>query len=401
MKIKVYNSCVMLIALLALNSAGFAQDNATPEKPADKVDINLDLKPLQLTLANLGSDLKELKANITANVEPAIHGLLNDVHVYVNNSISLNEENAAVSERTKNYTKTYSIDGNDKIAIDNRYGKVVINTWNRNEVKVDVEIKSYADDDQTAQRMIDAITISDSKDGNGVAFRTNFGRGDDKSIWDLFSMRNDHHKSEVNYTVYMPSGNPLDLRNRYGAVTLPSLSGKVSIDNSYGSITAQKLTNPGNEFNFRYYEVDIDELGGAAMNLSYGSLKLGTVGKLEANVRYAPIDIGRLNSSGSFNIRYGGGIKINGISKGLKNLDINSSYSSVNINLKGDEQFTFDVTIKNSSFKYDEDKVKLTSKSPNDERGYHPTKNYKGYMGNSNANAQISINSTYESVKFE
>src|SRR3569833_20934 len=257
MKIKVYNSCVMLMALLALNSAGFAQDNATPEKPetpaivswstkGDKtVDINLDLKPLLLTLANLGSDLKELKANITANVTPAIHGLLNDVHVYVNNSISLTEENAAVSERTKNYTKTYSIDGNDKIAIDNRFGIVVINTWNRNEVKVDVEIKSYADDDQTAQRMIDAITISDSKDGNGVAFRTNFGRGDDKSIWDLFNMRNDHHKSEVNYTVYMQSGNPLDLIYLYVAVTLPSLSGKVSIDNSCGARAARGRASPG------------------------------------------------------------------------------------------------------------------------------------------------------------
>jgi hypothetical protein len=143
-------------------------------------------------------------------------------------------------------------------------------------------------------------------------------------------------------------------------------------------------------------------LNGGDLNLSYGSLKLGNVGKLEADVKYAPIDIGKLASSGSFNVKYGGGIKINEISKALKNLDINSTYSSVNIGLKGDESFDFDVTVKYNSFNYDENRVKVTSKSPSDEtRGYKPTKNYKGYVGNSNSNCKISINSTYQSVKLE
>ena len=120
-----------------------------------------------------------------------------------------------------------------------RFGNVVVNTWNKNEVKVDIEIKSYADDDQTAQKMIDAITISDNKDGDQVSFKTNFGSGSSNSVWDLFNNRNDHHKAEVNYTIYMPAKNALDIENHYGATELPDFDGRVSIDCAYGNFAGK------------------------------------------------------------------------------------------------------------------------------------------------------------------
>jgi hypothetical protein len=147
--------------------------------------------------------------------------------------------------------------------------------------------------------------------------------------------------------------------------------------------------------------VNIEEVKGCNLNLSYGSLKLGTVGRLDANVNYAPVDIEKLYTSGTINVKYGGGVKIGEISKALRNLDIDSKYSSVNIGLRGDESFDFDVTVKYGSFNFDENRLKVTSKSPDDSRGFHPTKNYRGYAGNSNSNNKININTTYQSVKLE
>jgi hypothetical protein len=46
--------------------------------------------------------------------------------------------------QVKNYSKTYAVDGNDILKINNRYGKITVNTWTRNEVKVDVQIKVAA-----------------------------------------------------------------------------------------------------------------------------------------------------------------------------------------------------------------------------------------------------------------
>jgi len=422
---KIYKPALLIAVLLAAVQPVLAQDAADStgnssfdSKSFDKsmkvldMKVNINTKRLEMAMDKLGMKLDEnfrdfdknlhvnnLVSNITSTVNDAVHSVTLSVSDYDNDGSS-NVSIGSPQERVKNYSKSYSVDGNDKLALDNKYGRVSINTWNKNEVKVDVQIKGTASDDETAQKLVDAISISDSKDGNTVSFRTNFG-SNNSSIWNLFNNMNDRHRAEVNYTVYMPSTMSLDLRNKYGSVSLPSLSGKISIDNSYGSLIAKALTNPSNSFNFHYYEVNIEEVKGCDLNLSYGSLKLGTVGRLDANVKYAPIDIERINTSGTINAKYGGGVKIGEINKAFKNLDIDTKYSSVNIGLKGDESFNFDVTVKYNSFNYDENKVRILSKFPSDERGNHSTRNYKGYVGSNNSNAKIAINCTYQSVKIE
>lgn len=417
----IYKPAFFIAALLMAGQLVFAQD--TPDssettyfdskafnKSIKVLDLKLKLntKHLEVAMSNLDKNLNEsfkslhldkLGADISASVSDIASSI--NVSTGDDEEHTTNSSTSQVQDRIKNYSKSYAVDGNDELVLDNKYGRVTINTWNKNEIKVDVQIKGTAGDDETAQKLIDAISISDNKSGNVVSFRTNFNNGS-KSIWNLFNNMNDRHKAEVNYIIYMPSTIALDMRNRYGGVVLPSLSGKVMLDNSYGSLTAKALTNPSNVLNLRYYEASIEEISGAEINLSYGSLKLGTVGRLVSNINYAPVDIGKLVSSGSLNVRYGGGIKINEISKGLKNLDINATYSSVNVNLRGDESFDFDVTVKYGSFNFDENRLKVTSKSPSDDaRGFHPTKNYKGYAGNSNSSNKININSTYQSVKLQ
>jgi hypothetical protein len=421
---KIYKPALLIAALLAAfqpvlaqnaadntGNSGFHSESFNKSMKALDMKLSINTKNLELAMNKLGTKLDEnfrdfdknlhvshLVADITSTVNDAVHSVSLSVS---DDDATTNISTGSPQERVKNYSKSYSVDGNDKLAIDNKYGRVTINTWNKSEVKVDIQIKGTASDDETAQKLVDGISISDSKNGDVVSFRTNFGSGN-SSVWNLFNNMNDRHRAEVNYTVYMPSTMSLDLRNRYGAVVLPSLSGKVVIDNAYGSLVAKALTNPSNEFNFHYYEVNIEEVKGCDLNLSYGSLKLGTVGRLDANVNYAPIDIEKLNSAGTINARYGGGVKIGEISKALKNLDIDSKYSSVNIGLKGDESFDFDVTVKYGSFNFDDNRLRVTSKSPSDDaKGFHPTKNYKGYAGNSNSNNKININTTYQSVKLE
>jgi hypothetical protein len=415
MTLKIYKSILFIAAMLILAKTGFAQDepdtartNVYDSKAFNKsMKVKVKTKHLELALDNLGNDLnasingmhlERLGSIISSNVNNIVHSV--NISVSDNDGEVMTIQSGETEEKIKTYSKSYAVDGNDKLEIENKYGRVNVNTWNKNEIRVDVQIKGDASDNETAQKMIDAISISDSKSGDIVSFRTNFGNGS-SSIWNLFNNMNDHHKVEVNYTIYMPSTISLTMSNKYGAVVLPSLSGKVVLDNAYGSIVAKALTNPSNELRFRYYEVNIEELKAGQIDLSYGSLKLGNVGRLEANVTYAPIDIGKLSTSGSFNVRYGGGIKINEISKDLKNLDIDGKYSSVNINLRGDESFDFDITVKYGSFNYDDNRLKVTSKSPDDSKGYHPTKSYRGYMGNNNSSNKITINSTYQSVKIE
>ncbi|RZL58721.1 MAG: hypothetical protein EOO93_16630, partial [Pedobacter sp.] len=57
--------------------------------------------------------------------------------------------------KAKSFTKSFSIDKNDKINLSNQFGTITIKTWDKNEIKVDADIKAYAKTADEAQKLID------------------------------------------------------------------------------------------------------------------------------------------------------------------------------------------------------------------------------------------------------
>jgi hypothetical protein len=357
------------------------------------------------TLKNLNQTLALTFSGAGESIGEAFSGLdksFNFNFNYPDQKLEERIKSGDVKEKVKNYSKSYSIGSGDKLQIDNRYGKVIVNTWAKNEFKVDVEIKVAADEDDEAQKLLDGVSISDSKDGNVVSFMTNINNKGNNS-WSMWggNSRSSVHKVEVNYTIYMPTKNALDITNRYGGTVLPDFAGKLTINSSYGSFTAKTLTNGNNNITSRYGSATIESLNGSDLNIAYGSLILGSSDNLNAQISYSSAKIDRIKTSGNITVKYSGGLKIGDLDKNFKNLSINSSYSSVIMGLSGDQNFDFDVTVRYGSFNYGDHSVNLTGKTPgDDERGWNPTKNYKGHLGKGNADKVVTISSSYGSVKF-
>ena len=307
-----------------------------------------------------------------------------------------------VKELTKTFTKTYSVGKNDQLSIDNTYGKVTVNTWNKNEFKVDVEIKADANDQADAQKMLDDVSISDNKDGSNIQFKTNFT--EKNHSWTISDNNGKYtiHRVRIDYVVYMPSKNALSISNKYGATTLPDFDGKLTINNSYGALVAKKLSNPQNEISTKYGSAVIETLTGSDLKVSYGSLDLGTTDNLKVDLSYSPAKIANIKTSGNINVRYGGGVKIGAIDKNLKNLTVNNNYSSVTLGVANEQNLDFDISVRYGSFNYGDNKVTVTDKTPTDnEHGWNPTTTYKGHLGKGSSEKVITIKSTYGSVKFD
>lgn len=313
-------------------------------------------------------------------------------------------QNGDIVEKTKSYSKSYNVDGNDVINIDNKFGKITVITWAKSEVKVDVQIKVGANDGDKAQKLLDNVTIRDSKDGSGVSFKTYINQNDDDNgSWgNLFGKKNSVRKMEINYTVYMPAKNPLTITNKYGSTELPDLSGKLNINNSYGSLNAKSLSNPACQIRVKYGSATIGTLTGSDLDVAYGSLNLGDCDKLNADVSYGSAKIGRITTSGNINVKFSGALKIGEVDKNVKNLSVNSSYSSVKLGVSDGQNADFDITVHYGSFNYGGHDVNITSKTPADgERGFSPTKTYKGHLGKGGSDRTITISTSYGSVSFD
>ena len=79
-------------------------------------------------------------------------------------------------EKKKVITKTYQLSANQKVSITNTFGGVNVQSWERNEVKVEVTIKVSSNNERMAQEILDQIWIDDHS-GREISFEISFAFG--------------------------------------------------------------------------------------------------------------------------------------------------------------------------------------------------------------------------------
>ena len=311
---------------------------------------------------------------------------------------TLLQDNNDADKQVKTYSKSYTVDAGTKLDIDNRYGKVTVNTWSKNEFKVDVQIEVTANKADDTRKFIDRISINDSKQGQTVSFKTNI---DKESQPNLFGSKTSSRKIEINYVIYMPAQNALNVTNKYGNVELPDLDGKLVINCAYGDLQAKSLSNPGNQIKVSYGDARIASLKATDLDISYGSLVLGSVDKLNADVKYSSAKIGTISTSGIINVKYGSGVQISNLDDNMKNLVVDAKYSSIKLGLDDNADADSDLTVHYGSFNYGNHTVNILKSENPEKKGFNPTRNFKWRVGKGNIAKVININSSHSSVKFE
>ena len=310
--------------------------------------------------------------------------------------------NNAADQKVKNYSKSYAADAYTRLDINNRYGKVSVKTWNKNEFRIDVQVKVSANKTGDANDLLNSISIDDKKQDQLVTFKTNINK---ESATSLLNSKTKFRKVEINYTVYMPAKNALSITNKWGDVDLPDMSGKLMINCSYGDLVAKSLTNEGNVIKITSGDAQIASLQASDLDISSGTLTLGWADKLNADMSYSSAKIGRLSTSGIINVKYGDGVQIIDIDKNLKNLSVNSNSTAVKVGLNNNENADFNVTVHYGTFSTGNHTVRISKKtiaenSAPDDHG-NATQNFKGHVGKGDVAKVININSNYSSVKFE
>jgi len=435
MKLKIFKPALLVVTMaLLVNTIVYAQNKPVvpPPPPAptgmpkfddgdfhlkiDTLDIklNLHLKTLEKNLEKLNEigpqiamNFKKLDKNFNFNVDivPKIDLQLNYVDKFDfnfdDNGLKKKIERGQVQEKIKTYSKSYPIDANDKLKLANQFGKITVTTWDKHEVKVDVQIKAVANDEGDAQKLLDAVQINDSKTGNLVSFKTDIAHNNNNSSWKLWNWGGSKvHKLEINYTVYMPAKTDLEIEDSYGSIFLPDLAGQTKIKASYGSIFAQNLSNASNDIRGSYGNLKVGVLNGGRLDFSYGNVDVTECNNLKADLSYGTFHLGKLTGVADVDISYVSGFKIAEITNSFKRLNINSNYSGVSLSVP-DNNFDFDITTNYGGFNYHDDKTTITSKTPPDgSKHVSMTRNYKGHVGKGGSDAQVFIRTNYGGVHF-
>jgi len=312
------------------------------------------------------------------------------------NSIAVNQAGNDIhtdfTGLTKTISKTYPANSNDKLLIENIFGKITVNTWNKSEFKVDVEIKISASDPVAQQQRFDRLTIENSKQGNDVSFKTNLGTG---------GPSNGTNTVEVNYTIYMPLKNALTIKNEFGIIVLPDMPGKLDIMSMFGGLIAKSLSNPENVIQIHNGNITstIEYLKATDLNVELSNLDLNNADQLHASISFGKTRIGHITSSARISVSHGSSFEVEGIDKNVRLLNIEASFTNIKLKFNGDFNGEYDVNATNGNFNYS--KSNSRGPAPASRAGWNNSHSYSGPIGKGDRDRIVNINASFGNVTFD
>jgi Putative adhesin len=302
-------------------------------------------------------------------------------------------------EKKKSITQTYDLSGSDRVALNNKFGNIKINTWEDSKIKVEIEIVVNAKTEARATKIIDGITVNHSKESGVVVFKTkmddNNVDGDkmDKGFDDSDKAMSDKTKSKnggwgnlgikINYNVFLPSSTSLKLHNEFGNTALSNYAGTLDVHNKFGNLVAENLSGSENEIHVEFGNAEIQSLSQPDLTVKFGNCELVSV-------------VGK----GILNFEFSGDVNI-GLDKNAGDLKIKNSYSEIEFTLNENTNANF--IIKSSYGEVRSKNKGLAIKSDDDDNDENKgccdfTKEYNVSMGT--GTSKINISNNYGKIKF-
>jgi hypothetical protein len=327
--------------------------------------------------------------------------------------------------KSKTIKKEFNVDANATLNVYNKYGNIVIATWNENKIIIDVTITTNGNDEEKVIKRLEQIDVDFDANSNNVSAKTMIEKK--SNSWNLWK-KNNNVNMQINYLIKMPTSNNINLQNNYGAISLDKVKGTSNIICDYGSLDIGELLNSKNkinidytnkstidfmkdgEINADYSTLHIEKSGRTKLNADYshisfnmvtaldfncdyGDLKIEDCGNIIGNSDYMHTNVKKLRGIGDFNSDYGS-IKILQLGDNFKNITIKSSYTGIKIGVSKNNAFDINASLSYGGFKYSGGfffSKEITKSS---------SKYYEGYYNTSNSGKDITIKSNYGSVTF-
>jgi len=270
--------------------------------------------------------------------------------------------------KEKTISKTYPASGN-KLSIDNSFGNVKFIGWDKNEIKVDIHIEASSNQENVAQKIFDAINVSDKQQGNDITFKTKIdNKGND-------NCKNCKSNMHIDYEVHLPVSVGLNVANSFGDIDLPDYTGAISISSKFGKLIAGSLPN-------------VKDMG-----VEFGVATIKSSSNVDATFKFSKVDIANLGGKNKIKLEFCDATKIV-LDNSLTSLTLNESYSTVNIK-PGNVSASYTISTSFGSV-VDRSNTGIKRTDTPDKYGPDSDKTYEGKSGN--GSAKIDIKSSFGKI---
>ncbi|PUZ24314.1 hypothetical protein DCM91_12850 [Chitinophaga costaii] len=259
---------------------------------------------------------------------------------------------------------SYPVSDGAALNVSNKYGKIILHTWNKKEVKATVVITGFGKNAEESKSITESVDVNINHSESAVSFQTNYmsnGRG-----WLSWSGKKDS-KDYVNidYEVYVPTTiGQLAIGNNFGDVITDDLPCSLKLTMNYcyydirsvsGTLDANmnyctkgkfgKVGNMRARANYstikldavntldaksNYCEYVIENVNELLVSANYDDYTITKVGRLQSNTTYSDFKIGTLTQDADVKLVYSD-VKIKELGANFKGINGRGTYSNISV----------------------------------------------------------------------
>lgn len=319
--------------------------------------------------------------------------------------------------------KTFEVNPDALLDIDNSFGDVNIVTWDQNQITIDIKITVSGRSQKKITERLETISIQFQNNPNRVSAYTQI---EEQWQWSWFGSYQ-QADFKIDYDIKMPSSNALEISNDYGIIILDQIDGDTAISCDYGKVILGELRGNQNILSFDYTaNSSIDYVKNAIINADYSGFELGVAEKLELNADYTNSKIEKVGDL-NFNTDYGkltvnkarkvmgngdyitlrfgavselmevetdyGTIRVNHIQPSAQKIQIDSDYTTIRLGVSPQWDFDFNIDLEYAGF---QSELPLTYRK---EIRDDSDRFFEGYHSNPSSTHTLVIKADYGSLK--
>lgn len=329
--------------------------------------------------------------------------------------------------RNKKINKTFTVNKDASVHIENSFGDVTIIIWDQNSVSIDVTVEVTGNDEESVNKRLEMIDVDFKASTSRVSAVSDIP-SENSGIMSWLNSRKSTNTS-VDYIVKIPRNSPLNVDNDYGAIIIERLLAPLDLSCDFGRLEIGQLLHTNNSLSFDYTDhshIDYMKAGTIKADFSkfkiygaddvdfsgdYTTIELGPLKNIKYNSDFSKINIQEaisIDGRGDYStVKIGtvkkdavlkadfGSIEVSNLKNGFSNVNVKSDYTSVSIGYDNSASFDFECQTEFGSLKTGRSLTVTSSKKEMNE-------NYKqGYQNRQGSNSKIAINSSFGSVTLE
>jgi len=195
---------------------------------------------------------------------------------------------------TKQINKRFKVTPETRIEITNKYGDIKINTWEKDSIIFDINIKIEDKKLSKLEKALDDVDFDFINSQHFVIARTKVGEsrsGLEKEIANFKeSVFQSDGKIEINYTVWMPKTNQLKVENKFGDVYIDDYLGEIEIILSNGNLKSHDFEGKAN-LKLSFADATINQMKTGRLDCNYSEIFIKKAGKIDIASKSSEFEI--------------------------------------------------------------------------------------------------------------